>query len=255
MKIKVMTFNLRVRTPIDGANFFDLRKNKILELILKEKPDVIGFQEASDFMHEWLKNSLVDYYVLGHGRGKDYHGEGTPVAFRKSMFDLHSFREKWLSFTPDSPASVFEGLDQSGCPRVYVCAELVHKDSKHPFAFYNVHTDHRGEQARIAECVLLAKELAASRFGFVVTGDFNALPSSTEISMLLADNRLGIVDATKKIKGSFHGFKGDVGSNKIDYIFTNLPTDPAKSYAVADDDSCGHYYSDHNAICAYVEID
>ncbi|WP_208787240.1 hypothetical protein, partial [Enterococcus faecalis] len=66
--------------------------------------------------------------------------------------------------------------------------------------------------------------------------------------------QLGTVDATSGIPGSFHGFRGDVGNHKIDYVFTNLPTDPAASYAIADDNACGVYYSDHNALCAFVEI-
>jgi len=251
-----MTFNLRVRNLIDGANCFDFRREKILSVIRKEAPDVIGFQEATDTMMEWLKASLDEYYVLGHGRGKDYHGEGIPIAYRKDLFDLHGFRQEWMSFTPNKPASVFTGLDQSGCPRVFVCAELVHRESKVPFAFFNVHTDHRGEQARVAECIVLARELAASPFRFVVTGDFNAYPDSTSIQMLLLNaDTLGIVDATKKIKGSFHGFKGDVGDRKIDYIFTNLPTNPSASYAIPDDDREGCYYSDHHALCSYIEIE
>lgn len=256
IKIKVMTFNLRVRVLVDGANCFDFRRDKILSVIRKEAPDVIGFQEASDVMLEWLKESLDEYYVLGHGRCKDYRGEGTPIAYRKDLFNLHAFRQEWLSFTPNKPASVFTGLDQSSCPRVFVCAELIHKDGKTPFAFFNVHTDHKGEQARVAECIVLARELAASPFRFVVTGDFNAYPNTASIQMLLAGaDDLGIVDATKKIKGSFHGFRGDVGDNKIDYIFTNLPTNPSESYAIPDDDRDGCYYSDHNAICSFVEIE
>jgi len=256
IQIKVMTFNLRVRSERDGVNIFDNRRDKILDVIRKEAPDVIGFQEATDPMLDWLKKSLCDYCVLGHGRGKDYHGEGTPIAYRKDLFDLHAFSQEWLSFTPNEPASFLKGLDQSGCPRVCVCAELIHKNSSRPFAFYNVHTDHRGEQARVAECVLLAGKLAATPLRFAVTGDFNALPDSTSIRMLLESGEaLGMVDATQEIKGSSHGFRGDVGTRKIDYIFTNLPTDPTQSYAVADDDLCGWYYSDHNALCAFVEIE
>ena len=256
IQLKVMTFNLRVRSDRDGVNIFDNRREKILNVIQTEQPDVIGFQEATDMMSAWLKETLSDYYVLGHGRGKNYHGEGTPVAFRKDRFDLHSFREEWLSFSPDTPASVFTGLDQSSCPRVIVCAELIHKDASAPFAFFNIHTDHRGEQARVAECVLLAQKLSRTPHPFVVTGDFNALPDSTSIGMLLATaEETGIVDATSTIAGSFHGFCGNVGEHKIDYIFTNMATDPAASYAVADDDRAGCYYSDHNALCAFVTFE
>lgn len=256
INLKVMTFNLRVRSERDGVNIFDNRREKILDVICREQPDIIGFQEATDLMSAWLKEVLCDYYVLGHGRGTDYHGEGTPIAYRKDRFDLHAFREEWLSFSPDTPASVFTGLDQSSCPRVIAMAELIHKDASCPFTFFNIHTDHRGEQARVAECILLAQKLIETPYPFVVTGDFNALPDSASIQMLLSTkDKTGIVDATSGIVGSFHGFCGDVGSHKIDYIFTNLATDPDRSYAVADGGRDGCYYSDHNALCASVVID
>ncbi|MBE6602155.1 MAG: hypothetical protein E7637_06620 [Ruminococcaceae bacterium] len=255
IKLKIMTFNLRVRSERDGINIFDNRRDKILDVIRREEPDVIGFQEATDLMSDWLKEVLTDYYVLGHGRGKNYHGEGTPIAYRKDRFDLHGFSEKWMSFAPDVPASCFTGLDQSSCPRVLVCAELIHKDASRPFAFFNIHTDHRGEQARVAECVLLAQKLIETPYPFVVTGDFNALPDSASIQMLLSTNeQTGIVDATSKIVGSFHGFRGDVANHKIDYIFTNMENDPDSAYAVLDDDGDGCYYSDHNALCAVVTL-
>lgn len=255
MKIKVMTFNLRVRSDKDENNHFDLRRGKVLELINREAPDLIGFQEATDPMLDWLRESLTDYYVLGHGRGTDYRGEGIPIAYRKDRFELHAFCEEWLSAEPQKAASVFEGLDQSKYPRVLLTAELVAKECGALLSFFNIHTDHRGAMARVAECTVLVQRMAQSRHAFVVTGDFNALPDSPEIGLITATaESLGTVDATREIKGSFHGFRGDVGTHKIDYIFTNLPTDPSDSYAIEDDDSCGHYYSDHHALCAWVEI-
>lgn len=255
MKLKVMTFNLRVRAKVDGDNILDNRQGKILDVIRRESPDLIGFQEVGDDTLAWLKESLPDYYVLGHGRLENCHGEGSPIAYRRDLFDLHSFREEWLSFTPNKPASRLVGLDQSPYPRVCLCAELIPTGEGEPIAFFNMHTDHRGETARLIECSMLAERLFASPYRFVVTGDFNALPDSTSIGVLLATAEdLGTVDATREIVGSSHGFRGDVGKRKIDYVFTNLPTDPAASYAVPDDNACGYFYSDHAALCAFVEI-
>lgn len=254
-KIKVMTFNLRVRTNKDGINCFDFRRERILEVIKKENPDVIGFQEATDMMLAWLKNSLTDYVVLGHGRKEDYHGEGTPIAYRRDLFDLHRFEATWLSYTPDVPASRFEGFDQSSCPRMMVYTELIHRDSDKPFVFCNVHTDHRGSRARVAECMAVMQRLFASPWRFILTGDFNDRPASDSImSIVDTAESLGTVDATQNIVGSFHNYTGDATDCKIDYIFTNLQTDPNESYAIVDEGVEGVYYSDHFALCAYVEI-
>lgn len=253
--IKVMTFNLRVRTPKDGINFFDNRRDRILSVIDREKPDVIGFQEATDKMLEWLKETLCDYVVLGHGRNADYHGEGTPIAYRKDMFELHRFEASWLSYTPHVPASRLEGMGQSNCPRMLIYTELLHRDADKPFAFCNVHTDHEGDRARVAECQMVMQKLFACPWKFVMTGDFNARPNSQPIEAILGTaDALGTVDATSGIVGSFHDFTGNVRDCKIDYVFTNLKTDPDASYAILDAGEDGVYYSDHLAICAFVEL-
>ena len=255
-KIKIMTFNLRVPSKVDENNYFKLRKDKVVETIRKEMPDIIGFQEAVDWTLDFLKESLPEYYVLGHGRDDRYHGEGAPIAFRKDVFSLCGFRQEWLSLEPNKPASVLTGLDQSKCPRVYSCTELIHRDCDTPFAFYNIHSDHRGALAKIVESVILMRDIAASPYKFVLTGDFNAEPDSDSIKQILStEASLGTADLTANIPDSFHGFgRENFTPVKIDYIFSNLPSDPAESYKVADDDSCGHYYSDHNALCAFVEI-
>jgi endonuclease/exonuclease/phosphatase family metal-dependent hydrolase len=253
--IKAMTLNLRMRTEKDGKNCFDFRKNRILEVIANENPDVIGFQEATDGMLAWLKESLVDYVVLGHGRKADYHGEGTPIAYRRSLFDLHRFEEMWLSYTPDVSGSRIEGVEQSKHPRVMAYAELIHKDAEKPFVFCNVHTDHKGERARVAECMMVMQKLSTSPWKFVLTGDFNDRPDNPSICVIRATaDTLGTVDATENIVGSLHLFTGEVKDRKIDYIFTNLPTDPTKSYAVEDHGIDGVFYSDHLALCAWIEI-
>ena len=254
-QIKVMTFNLRVRTDKDGINCFDFRRARILEVIETENPDVIGFQEVTSAMLGWLKINLSDYVVLGHGRKVNYHGEGTPIAYRRDLFDLHHFEASWLSYTPDLPASRFEGLDQSSNPRMMVYTELIHRDSEKPFAFCNVHTDHLGDKARVAECMQVMRRLFESPWKFILTGDFNDRPDSESIQSIISTaDALGTVDATQNIVGSYHHFTGDVGDYKIDYIFTNLPTDSNKSYAVPDAGVDGVYYSDHLALCATVEL-
>ena len=256
-EIKVMSCNLRYRTEKDGANCFDYRLPKLLEMIRKEAPDVIGFQEATDEMRKALADGLTDYVLLGHGREKNYTGEGTPIAYKKERFVLHALRQEWLSITPSVPATKLRCLDQSGCPRMYCCVELADCESGELFAFYNVHLDHMGKKAQSAETMMLYQRIAEDNLPYALTGDFNAYPESDTVRMILStEDSLGTVDATSEIKGTLHCFLMDrINSgemSKIDYIFTNMPTDPARSYAVADDDSCGCFYSDHLAVCAFV---
>ncbi|MBQ7334868.1 MAG: endonuclease/exonuclease/phosphatase family protein [Clostridia bacterium] len=258
-QMKIMSFNMRVNTKNDGVNCFDLRKPKILSMLKAEDPDVIGFQEVTDEMLDWLVENLPDYVILGHGRAAEYNGEGTPIAYRRNRFLLHAFREKWLSLTPNTPASKLKGMDQSGCPRIYCCAELVEKESHKLFAFYNTHLDHKGTMAQVAECTVIYRDIVDTGLPYSLMGDFNANDTFPAIQMVLGTAAsLGTVDATANIPGTFHGYLMDRvlegRMSKIDHIFTNMAVDPTQSYAVADDNACGNFYSDHNAICAFISF-
>ena len=68
VKLKICTFNLRVPSEKDGINHFENRKDLILACIEREKPDIIGFQEATDSSRAWLLDVLNDYAMLGCGR-------------------------------------------------------------------------------------------------------------------------------------------------------------------------------------------
>ena len=258
-EIKVMSFNMRCNVATDGVNRFDCRRDKILEVLNRENPDVIGFQEITPDMLVWLENVLGNRYtVLGHGRDKNYTGEANPIAYRTSRFGLHSYSIEWLSQTPNVQGSRLTDSDQSGCPRIYVYAELIDRATHTKFAFINTHTDHKGANARMFECNMLMDLIRSKGVPFAMVGDFNARPDSDPIKLILdTHDELGTCDATCLIEGSFHGFSMErlrLNNTKIDYIFTNLPHDPARSYAVVDDDSCGHFYSDHKAVCAYLTL-
>ena len=69
VKLKVCTFNLRTPVKDDGVNYLPNRKERILECIANENPDIIGFQEAAVYTADWLREVLDGYMVVGCGRG------------------------------------------------------------------------------------------------------------------------------------------------------------------------------------------
>ncbi|MBQ8408303.1 MAG: endonuclease/exonuclease/phosphatase family protein [Clostridia bacterium] len=261
-KLKVMTFNIRVEASIDGINYLDNRRGRILDTIAQEKPDLIGFQEVGNKSRAWLRDSLTDYTVVGCGRYKDYRGEGAPLAFRKDRFEMVSMETFWLSCTPKVPESRYDGTDQSGCPRIATAVVLKPIESEKLLLFVNTHTDHMGAVSRILASAQLLEYASQKGMATVFTGDFNALPDTTEIKMMTANKAFPLVDATANIESTFHAFgklqdyadKFENRPVKIDYIFTNLQTDPDESYAVEDIPVDGIYISDHQPVVAFVEI-
>ena len=264
-KIKVMTFNLRVEAPVhDGINNLPNRKGRILDTIQVEAPDLIGFQEASDATRAWLREALTDYVFVGCGRYKDYRGEGAPLAFRKDRFEMVSMDSFWLSSTPKIPESRYDGSDQSGCPRIATAVILKPIDGDDLLLFINTHTDHQGSISRVLASAQLLEYASQKNLNTVITGDFNAQPDSTEIKMMTSSKAFPLIDCTANITSTFHAF-GKLKSEKytdsiadravkIDYVFTNMPTDIGESYAVEDVPVDGIYISDHQPVVAYIDI-
>ncbi len=253
MKIKVMSFNLRTDTPVDGINQFTKRTHRVAEAIRSENPDLIGFQEGKDIMRKWVRDNFPEYYVLGCGREKNYYGESAFVAVRKDMFEIITLDDFWLSNEIRTPGSRF-GIDQSSCPRITTCVRLISPELKAPFWFYNTHLDHKGSTARLLGSCALMTDIASRTGGekYVITGDFNALPGTPEINFIV---NAGARDLTSEMGGTFHDFGRRENPSKIDYIFTNAEGDASESYIVKDTPVDGVYYSDHNAIVSYIEIE
>ena len=250
MKIKAMTFNLRVRVDGDGINYFYNRSDKVIGAIRDEAPDVIGFQEATHGMRELIRRELQDtYIVIGGGRNKDYRGEGACLAYKRDLFELVSFDTFWLSDTPNVPGSRYEDLDQSQFPRNTVCATLSPAGSEKTFVFVNTHLDHKGEKARTAGMKQIMTYINEKGGKFVLTGDMNASPDTECIAAALATK--GVIDTTADIPSTYHGF-GLYTNCKIDYIFTNGTC--IESYAVPDEHKDGIYISDHFPVCSVIEI-
>lgn len=257
-ELKVFTFNLRVEAEVDGINHFRNRRGRILDTITAYAPDLIGFQEVNDNMRAWLGDALapLGYTVVGCGRMADMRGESTVAAFKRNAFELVALENKWLSMTPDKPGSTFGG-DQSSCPRIYTALTLK-PVSGVPFVFLNTHLDHKGAVARLLGAVEIMQALSCKGLPFIITGDMNALPGTPEIAAFTSPqpNGVPVIDATALLGGTFHAFgrRKPEQMSKIDYIFTDLPCDPGKSFVVPDEPADGVYISDHRPVCAFVQV-
>lgn len=254
-QLKIMSFNLRTANVGDGINYFFNRFDRVTEVLDRERPDIVGFQEVTDSMRVKLRDYLTDYTVQGCGRGTDYHGESMLIGYRKDTVELISLENIWLSMTPSVPGSRYGG-DQSGCPRMFTAALLKRNDMENPFYFINTHLDHEGKLARYLGAVQIAQYISLHEPKFVLTGDFNATPDTPEIKVITeALAYRGARDCTASLGGTFHNF-GRIPAErcpKIDYIFSDAPC--KESYIVEDVPVDGKYYSDHNAVCAILEME
>lgn len=252
--LRVMSFNIRIPSARDGDNRMENRRDRVLALLYREAPDLIGFQEVTGWVWDWLENALgEDYCLLGCGREAGRTGEGTPIAFRKDRFRLLGTEYFWLSDTPQVAGSRYTQSDQSDCPRMAVRLLLQERRSGALLTVINTHTDHRGQNARRLELRQLAGALRAGEGGRLLLGDLNALPDSEEIREFLEQvSDLGMRDVSADSGVTFHGYGKWEESRKIDYILTDLASDGCRALAEKPQD--GLFYSDHFALSASLRL-
>lgn len=221
---KIMTFNIRYNTPNDGENWWDLRKDEVVESLKYYHPDFIGIQEATPNQLNFIANELDDYDYIGHGRdGLNTESEGVPIFYNNTKYELLETKVFWLSETPEK---VSKGWD-AAFNRIGVHGVFKNKTTNQIIDIINTHFDHEGEIARLKSAELLIDYVRKNNLTnkkTVLMGDFNCIPSESPIELLEREFKVSY-----KIKdfpvygpvGTFNGFdtKGTV-TKKIDYIFT-----------------------------------
>ena len=97
--IRVGTCNVRVWSKKDLAegNVWDERRDDLIALLRRLDMDVFGFQEVHGRPYRELCAGLKEWELV------DDYDVSTPVAYRKSRFDIVKKGVFWLSETPDVP--------------------------------------------------------------------------------------------------------------------------------------------------------
>jgi endonuclease/exonuclease/phosphatase family metal-dependent hydrolase len=268
--LTVMTFNIRFNNPLDGRNAWPHRRDEVAELIKRQKPDLLGLQEALHGQITDLKERLGDeyeWYGVGRDDGKE-KGEFAPVFFRRERFEVEDKGSFWLSETPDKIGSI--GWD-AALPRVATWLKVKDKSTDKTLLFANVHFDHKGDQARRDSARLLRRKLLelAGDSPIALVGDFNATPDSSPHAVMIdtADLKAAekepvkaavfrdaraLVEKPAGPNSTWIGFNKTSQGARIDHVFVDRHWKVA-SYAVLDEQTKdGRFYSDHYPIVARI---
>ena len=250
--LRLLSFNVRLDTPEDGADAWPKRRDLVVDTVTGVRPDIVGFQEPLAHQLDYLDDAL-DHEFVGVGRADgDRKGEFTPVGHVPVRLERLAAGTFWLSQTPDEPGSV--GWDAS-CPRIGTWAVLSDRDADRQLLVCNTHLDHEGPEARREGVRVVLERLGelAGRYDpnrVALLGDFNCVPESDPYE-LVTGGGVGpaLVDAREVAKGvggpaeTFHGFDGEP-DERIDYVFVD-PGAEVRSFETVTRSRDGQYPSDH----------
>ena len=259
----VMSFNIRTAAADDGPDAWELRRYLVRLAIRERQPAIFGVQECLWDQGVELERAFSEYRITGVGRDDGGRaGEMCLIFTRRDRYRLLDQGNFWLSGTPQTPGSV--GWD-AACPRLVTWVKLYDRlcDPDTLFVF-NTHLDHRGERAREQGALLLRERMGAIAGGYAVLlmGDFNAPadPGSPPYRILAQEGwRDGVAlrdawhaaSAAERARpaGTFHGFTGTPGRDRIDWILAGAAL-PAADAGIARFRQGDRWPSDHFPVWA-----
>ena len=221
----IISYNIRYDNDWDIENSWEIRRNKIGQILVQYSASIIGIQEGLLNQVQYIDSSLIDYEYVGVGRddGKK-KGEFCAIYFDTTRYVLLKNSTFWLSETPDTISVGWDAALER------ICTYGLFKDriTKKEFWVFNTHFDHIGVVAREKSSELILKRMNKINRQFlpvILMGDFNSTPNSPPIKEIKTELSDALQISLEKLhgpRGTFNGFNEDLPIEKrIDYIFTN----------------------------------
>ncbi|MDX8289323.1 endonuclease/exonuclease/phosphatase family protein [Metabacillus indicus] len=255
--MRLMTYNVRYLNSSDSSpHTWAERLPAIVKLIQKEKPDIIGTQEGVYQQIQNLDASLPEYNWVGIGREGGSSGEYTAIFYRTDRYELLEYNFFWLSDTPGTVGSKNWGNVIS---RLVTWAKFSDRRTNQSFYVINTHFDHVSAEAREKSSALILEKIKDfdPALPILLTGDFNAAPSSPPYQLLTREGAFKDSWKTAAVRinenlGTLNRFKDPTGEGpkrRIDWILTkgNVLADSVK---IVNDYENGQFPSDHFPVVA-----
>ncbi len=186
--LNLMSFNIRYENPEDlHSRAWPQRVTGAVRMIRRERPDIIGVQEALHGQVADLRASLPDYSFCGVGRDDGSRvGEYSGIFYRTDRFRLDADEQGtfWLSDTPETPGSRTWGNE---IPRVAAWIRLTDLTTMRGFYVFNTHWDHRNQTSRERAALLIAQRIDGRTYPeepVALIGDFNSVESNPGMTYL-----------------------------------------------------------------------
>jgi endonuclease/exonuclease/phosphatase family metal-dependent hydrolase len=260
--IKVLTCNIRLPLAEDDAagNGWSARRSMCADIMIAQKPDLIGLQEAREEQIDYLLERMPGWHAVGLGHPDLGWSRVNAILFSDERFALKNSGGFWLSETPHVEGS---SSWDSARPRFINWAHLAEKQTGGELRVWNTHLDHIGQVARerAAELIVAATKSIPDSLPQILMGDFNAGAKHPAIKTIKS---AGWQDTYAAIHGpddpgfTAHGFLGPARrekghGRKIDWIFTR-PGAKTLAAEIIRDGRKGRFPSDHYFVSATVVL-
>src|SRR4030042_1816228 len=223
--MRIMTFNLRFATPLNGPNEWEFRKELVADVIKGRRPDLLGTQEGTVPQLEYLEAHLPGYLPLTAHRQMDRTCQYPTIFYQGERFQVKASGEFWLSETPEVHRSTSW---DSAFPRLvtYGLCQEVGRDQD--FYFINPHLDHISEKARFQGARMIRDYFLRFNLPLLLAGDFNEPPDSPVYRQFI-NAESPLLDSWRALHppgeeaATQHGFDGAERGARIDWILVTPP--------------------------------
>ena len=99
--VDVMSYNIRLGSVDDGENHWNIRKDKVKDLINYYEADFVGLQEAQKFQINYLLQDNSFYDFIGKPRDDGENSEFSCIFYLKNKYKALEQNTFWLSETPE----------------------------------------------------------------------------------------------------------------------------------------------------------
>jgi endonuclease/exonuclease/phosphatase family metal-dependent hydrolase len=263
--LHVMTWNVRRLLPSTrpgSPDRWERRRGALRAVLERERPTVLGVQEALIDQVEWIAASLGAEWV-GRGRDADGGGEHCALFYDPARLRLERWEQHALSRTPGVPGSrSWGGL----WPRVFVVAEFTDIAVWRRFRVVNTHLDPLSARSRRRSAELLGGLVGeAGRAAPVpvdpplptlLLGDFNAGTNSLPHRILaeaLVDTWDAAASRATPAWRTFSRFRSPRPGDRIDWVLAT-PDVVVDVAAVTAARPGGVAPSDHEPVHALVRL-
>ena len=253
--MRVMTFNLRSDSILDGKNRWNKRKEIVFNVLDSYQCDIIGLQEVTLKMRDDLERYLKNYHIVGKARTKKFFVEHNNLLIAKQ----HTILEEDTFWLSNNPNKIGSSIWYSIFPRICTTAKI-RLENGLIVRIYNTHLDCYLSPARgyglkkIMEYI--EKQYEIEKLPVILMGDFNANPGHKLIKGFLEwelNNKpfVAVQDYDRSIysKATMGRFRDREKGMHLDYIFIS-PEYQVTKVQIIKDNVEGRFPSDHYPLLA-----